>query len=529
MKIIKGFLYMLLGLFVLLCALVLLFAFNPNLTDKLAGLLYGNGQTEESTEAANELAGAVQVAEEQVATSHTPSQEVEENDSAATEGMPERIHRLPDKESYVQPDEAQIKPPRELTGKTGFQPITPDEQEVQDQEGQQLADSLGYGETGDGLSFDETMYPYYNMLDDTLKHLYRQIYANANALNQSFAPIEDVSPDQLKNAFTAVFCDQPQLFWLDTAYGCKYTPSGKCVELDLQFNQTSQNLDSSKAAFNEMANQIVSAASGAGSNYDKEVSVHNAVLDRNTYNLNAPLNQSAYSALVNGQTVCAGYARAFQYAMQQLGIPCYYCMGYAGESHAWNIIQLEDGYYNVDTTWDDTEPNTYDYFNKSDNDFNTSHRRTDLSIYLPACNGSKYSNLEQNPQGEAQAEPQTESQANPMDISRMASQPASSDPGRTLSDVGFSEQDVLHDLDAYYADCARKIREKGLGDYEFQNVISDRSMYNALYLSYKNQDYKSAYAEDVMEELGAQSYNLKMRIEELADGQLLLTHHVRIQ
>ena len=101
--------------------------------------------------------------------------------------------------------------------------------------------------------------------------------------------------------------------------------------------------------------------------------------------MNAPMNQSAYSALVNGRTVCAGYARAFQYLMQRLGIPCYYCTGYAGEDHAWNIIKLGEDYYNVDVTWDDTDTPTYDYFNKSDREFGTSHMRTGLAVYLPAC------------------------------------------------------------------------------------------------------------------------------------------------
>ena len=34
------------------------------------------------------------------------------------------------------------------------------------------------------------------------------------------------------------------------------------------------------------------------------------LIDKISYNLGAEMNQSAYSALVNGQTVCAGYARA---------------------------------------------------------------------------------------------------------------------------------------------------------------------------------------------------------------------------
>lgn len=51
------------------------------------------------------------------------------------------------------------------------------------------------------------------------------------------------------------------------------------------------------------------------------------------------------------------------------------------------MIRLDDGFYNVDTTWDDTGDGTYDYFNKTDADYASSHIRRDLSVYLPPCNG----------------------------------------------------------------------------------------------------------------------------------------------
>ena len=63
-------------------------------------------------------------------------------------------------------------------------------------------------------------------------------------------------------------------------------------------------------------------------------------------------------------------------------------------------MKLDDGYYNVDTTWDDTNPNTYDYFNCSDADYSKNHVRRELSVYLPPCNGTKYRNLEENTQPE---------------------------------------------------------------------------------------------------------------------------------
>ena len=60
---------------------------------------------------------------------------------------------------------------------------------------QEIIDSVDYGETGEGLEFDELYYPYYHMLNDRCKALYRQMYANALALNTKFAPINEETSD----------------------------------------------------------------------------------------------------------------------------------------------------------------------------------------------------------------------------------------------------------------------------------------------------------------------------------------------
>ena len=51
---------------------------------------------------------------------------------------------------------------------------------------------------------------------------------------------------------------------------------------------------------------------------------------------------------------------------------------------------LDDGYYNVDVTWDDTEGGQYDYFNKTDEAYADTHVRRELSVNLPKCEGQRY-------------------------------------------------------------------------------------------------------------------------------------------
>ena len=109
--------------------------------------------------------------------------------------------------------------------------------------------------------------------------------------------------------------------------------------------------------------------------------------------------QTAYSALIEGRTVCSGYSRAFQMIMMQLGHPCSYASGQAQgvtengsgwEAHAWNVVQLDDAWYNVDVTWGDstvfdTEAVLYRGFNATDALMSTDHERQGLSVQLPNC------------------------------------------------------------------------------------------------------------------------------------------------
>ena len=307
----------------------------------------------------------------------------------------------------------------------------------------------------------------------------------------------------------AVFNDHPELFWLDSAYKAKFSRNGECAEIALEFNYLVDNLEQAKAEFQAGAESILSGARNLGSDYEKEVYVHNALLEKITYDAGAPLNQSAYSALVGGRTVCAGYARSLQYLMTQLGVPCYYCTGYAGESHAWNIIRLDGEYYNVDATWDDTNPDSYGYFNKTDSEFASTHRREDLSVYLPACNGTKYSNLETSPE----------------ETSPQSADSQYVDNRRRLDEIGFSEKDVLRNLQEYYDNCYNQLIAAG-GSVEFTNIVDSEDLWMQCYQAYESDSYSAGYMDRVLEELRAGGCEVDVEAESLQDGRVALYHTI---
>lgn len=516
MKILKKIGVCLLFLFSLFSALVIVCAFRPDVTDAIAEFLYpdrhqteitvtaekNDSDTESGTEAPYDAMGAEAQDQEQSADTRMQGYEEQPAETAGEAGLIENISP-----EYISPEQSDVLVPENVSGRNGYQQVQDEREQIEDEAAKTLENQLGVGETGDGLIFDAVFYPYYGMLDEKGRHLYRQIYANANALNASFAPIEAISASQLRNVFAAVYNDHPELFWMETVYYCKYRRDGRCVEIDLRFNRAAQNLEQAKAIFDENANTILNQAYQYGSDYEKEKFIHDMLLDRLSYNLGAEMNQSAYGALVNGQTVCAGYARAFQYLLQQLGIPCYYCTGYAGENHAWNIVALEDGYYNVDVTWDDTEGGQYDYFNKNDQDYADTHVRQELAVYLPPCNGQLYRNRE-----------------------------ASSDQIRlwenslrSIEDLGMSEADILYSLSDYYDNCYAQIAALGKGSYEFTSVIEGEALAQELDAAYRMEAYRQGYMENVMEAVSASSCEMDIKIEELAGDRYLVTHTVRMR
>lgn len=79
------------------------------------------------------------------------------------------------------------------------------------------------------------------------------------------------------------------------------------------------------------------------------------------------LPYTAYAALMNGTSVCQGYATLF-YAMCRIeGIPVRVI---TSEDHAWNIVCLNGIWYNVDATWDAGHSTNPKYFLKSAASFN---------------------------------------------------------------------------------------------------------------------------------------------------------------
>lgn len=235
-------------------------------------------------------------------------------------------------------------------------------------------------------------YIYSSILNDKQQMVYNQVYKNIINYNEGvFKLASPLSHDNLFITMNAVYNDHPELFWVSTSYKYGYNSAGNVVQLKLNYCIPKSKLSAAVLAFNNSVNRVIEQASTFPTDLERERAIHDIICDYATYSSNSTSHQSAYSALVEGNSVCAGYSRAFQLACRKLGITCYYVTGIAnGEEHAWNIVRIGGNYYNVDITGDDTinetlNTHSYTYFNVSDGQIAHNHVRSELSALLPPC------------------------------------------------------------------------------------------------------------------------------------------------
>ncbi len=537
MKVLKGIFFFIMGLVMVGCTGVMICALNPSLTAMLAERVESVDSAQSSQEGrSGGLGGLFQ------------NGEGEPDSEAPMESQPGiNTDWLEGQTGYEPPDSPSVEAPEDVSGRTGYEPVREEAQEIDETEADDLTQAENPGDTGSGLDFERELYPYYAMLEPDMQQIYSQIYANALSLTPSFTPVTTVSISQLKTVFEAVYNDHPELFWLDTGYSCKYLRSGRCAEITLKFNETADDLEQARLAFEGAAGSIVSQAQALESQAEMERYVHDMMTQTVEYDVAAPMNQSAYSALVGGRSVCAGYARAFQYMMQQLGIPCYYCTGYAGEDHAWNIVKIDGIYRNVDVTWDDTEEPTYNYFNKTDRELASTHRRTGLSVYLPACDGAAADALPV-PEGGEPGAPEDEgvpetpaddisTLINPNPIQPLEWQSKTTvepvDPQQAeeerkrenLEKAGITEEQVRDTMEEYYEDCRKLLKDAGTGDRQFANVIP-QSLWSFVERAYNDGAYWKGYVEQALKEMGADNFAIQLQVQDLGGGYYRLYHNV---
>ena len=194
-------------------------------------------------------------------------------------------------------------------------------------------------------------------------------------------------------AINAFYADYPELFWARPTYYYYKANPNLCAGIAFEYNSHYKNLNKELPLFLETANNIL-AGMPNGSDYEKELYLHDVLVNKVTYTSSKLEEQNGYTTLVEGKGVCAGYAFALQYLLMRAGIQSYYVVGFAGENHAWNLAKIDGEWYYVDATWDDPLYNGsddpyspyYSYFNITTNKLKEDHTPSGTPYNVPLEN-----------------------------------------------------------------------------------------------------------------------------------------------
>ncbi len=89
--------------------------------------------------------------------------------------------------------------------------------------------------------------------------------------------------------------------------------------------------------------------------------------------------QTVYELIQDGTGVCQAYALLAYRLFLAAGLEADYVYGYSDdELHAWNLVNVDDDWYHIDTTWNDIDASepyaiSYEYFLVNDEKLSTDH------------------------------------------------------------------------------------------------------------------------------------------------------------
>lgn len=146
-------------------------------------------------------------------------------------------------------------------------------------------------------------------------------------------------------AFTFSY-EHPEYFWLGNRIS--YGSSGVSFSVAEDF----QNGAARQAAKEQIASEVdgyLRAAAAYDSKLDKAMYFHDALIEAVDYE-EGDNDQNIASVFLEGKTVCAGYAAAYNLLCNAVGIDAVTIVGMA---HAWNAVRFGEYWFLTDVTFDE--------------------------------------------------------------------------------------------------------------------------------------------------------------------------------
>ncbi|MCR4677933.1 MAG: hypothetical protein K5679_04170 [Lachnospiraceae bacterium] len=174
--------------------------------------------------------------------------------------------------------------------------------------------------------------------------------------------------------------------WMVAAYYSnlcvQYSTSGKYVT-----TISLGNVDEDVAArYKRLENNVSNIKTGIEpkmTDLDKVMYLHDSIVELASYKYVAYQSYGAGGVLGDKIGVCAGYTKALNFLLADQGIKSVY-MSSEAINHGWTAVYLDDQWYHIDSTWDDTRSpksglTSRKFFLKNDKEFVTGDKNSHVS------------------------------------------------------------------------------------------------------------------------------------------------------
>lgn len=232
---------------------------------------------------------------------------------------------------------------------------------------------------------------YYSQLNKQQQKAYFAMKAGLQAMAPSF-PVPKLEGAELSNIYFLLRLDCPELFY-SVKFSYRYYPDSENVEFIPEYLFQKSKLLDHKNAMEARVKKLARQAEKL-SEKEKELFIHDFICENVRYDkLKKAYSHEIIGPLGQGVGVCEGIAKAVKILCDALGIWCIIAISEANPEkkikyrHAWNVIRIENKYYHLDATFDNSLGKSgmtrYDYFNLSDTQFFRDHEPVIWKV--PAC------------------------------------------------------------------------------------------------------------------------------------------------
>ena len=199
--------------------------------------------------------------------------------------------------------------------------------------------------------------PLLHQLDEDLMTNLEAIYQAA----MNFEPWVDIpcemTAQELNYLTSLMHTEFPELMQLDNTVSTSYhydQTTGYVTSYELPFVMTQDEYEQQYQECMGVIDRIVADTQGM-SVWEKERYAFDYITDTCTYDKVMAQTNNPYGTLINRRAKCDGISLAMKWIMEEMGITCMCITGdptVTELGHAWNLVQLDGAYYNVDVTMD---------------------------------------------------------------------------------------------------------------------------------------------------------------------------------